>query len=1224
MARNLGEAFVQISPDLSGFGPELQAGVQSAMAKAVSEVEEANDEIEASFRATAQSAETALGQVDGDGFQKVRQSADAAGDAVASQLREGARVGDQALADVDGDQFREAKDEAKKAGDQIGDSLAEGAKKGDNALQNLAKSAGFAALTAGLVKFAKNSVDAFADLGETVSKATVIFGENVDQIVRYGDEASQALGQSKQAAIAAASDFAIFGNAAGLTGRDLASFSTELTTLASDLASFSNTTPEDAVLALGAALRGESEPIRRYGVLLNDASLKARALEMGIYDGNGALSAQQRVLAANAEIFAQTTLAQGDFERTSGSLANQQKILAAEFADLQVTIGQALAPAFSTLVSIAGAALDAFSALPGAVQSFIAVGAIGVAAFASLSKAIQGMGVAASTANIYIAGLTAALVVGVAIFSAFTRESKQAAERQSKLNDALVEAGDPAATLAQRVKELVTQYQNMNPATEEASEGVEGLEGALAFTQTQLGKYTNALLETGVTVEDITSAVQGGTDSFQALEREVKRATAGGVSFAQAYDEIAEAIDKTLGASHPLADSLKEIASSGKLTRNEFVSLIDGLDETADAFDDQREANEKANKALFDNEQVVLGFSQILGDNLYNSILATSLATAEAEGRTDAYTFALENIEEKILEVTEEERRRWEEMDQAARAAEDVARAQETYNEELDVAKERLDAAEEALQGVIDAQFDLIDATLGAINSEINYANQVDRTIQALEDYQDTEDDLTTTIDEKDAALRDATSQILRQAEASVQAAIDSGKLTEAQIVAGDAQRLMADELRNVADLLGPNDPLRANLLAYADELEQGIPDRVETEIVAEVTGAREDLYGLVDDAGKAGLDTGVNFGDGVAEGIQRAQARMDSSIRVAIDGIRQHARDVAIISSPSELFAQDVGEPIADGIAAGIQNGEYLVITAMDGLTTYVLDQATGTIYELNDLLAEAIRTAESAFSETLDLIQGRRGQEAAARRVEDAEERVADAQDKVTEALEKSGEGSKEYESAVRRLEDAQLALEEANYRYLDTQYELIEQGPEGVAAFEDLARAAGLELDEIQGLVQAYQDLAQARKDEAKAREEASKRGGGTDTRPGGGSTGAQPVTDLEDGLILGFPKETWDNIDWAGLGNMMGLADGAIVRDKTYAMIGEAGPEAVIPISRPGRALELMAESGLLSLAQTSGAGGPAVQIQNATFANATDADLVAQRVNAAYRARTLIS
>jgi hypothetical protein len=113
-------------------------------------------------------------------------------------------------------------------------------------------------------------------------------------------------------------------------------------TLGTDLASFNNTPVDQAITALGAALRGESEPMRKFGVLLDDATLKAKAMEMGIYDGSGALTSQQKTLAAYQVILAQTGDAQGDFARTSGNLRGQQKILEASVEDLKTAFGVGL------------------------------------------------------------------------------------------------------------------------------------------------------------------------------------------------------------------------------------------------------------------------------------------------------------------------------------------------------------------------------------------------------------------------------------------------------------------------------------------------------------------------------------------------------------------------------------------------------------------------------------------------------------------------------------------------------------------------------------------------------------------------------------------------------------------------------------------------------------------------------------------------------------------
>lgn len=194
--------------------------------------------------------------------------------------------------------------------------------------------------------FLRDSIGGASDMAETVSKVGVLFGDAAGEVEKFAAGAATSLGQSKQQAMDAAATFATFGQGAGLTGKDLAKFSTDLTGLASDMASFSNTTPEDAIQAIGSALRGEAEPIRRYGVLLDDASLRQKALELGITrTTKDALTPQQKVLAAQALIFAQTSKAQGDFGRTSSGLANQQRILAAQLDNTKAAIGVAFLPA---------------------------------------------------------------------------------------------------------------------------------------------------------------------------------------------------------------------------------------------------------------------------------------------------------------------------------------------------------------------------------------------------------------------------------------------------------------------------------------------------------------------------------------------------------------------------------------------------------------------------------------------------------------------------------------------------------------------------------------------------------------------------------------------------------------------------------------------------------------------------------------------------------------
>jgi hypothetical protein len=206
---------------------------------------------------------------------------------------------------------------------------------------------------------AKSVIGAASDLNETIAKTGEIFGDGAKDIEAFAEAASKNLGLSKRQALDAASTFAILGRLGDLTGKDLNNFAKDLTSLSTDLASFNNTTTDEAIIALGAGLRGESEPLRRFGILLNAAEVEAKALELGLgktVTVNGKLKTvvdeSSKVIARQALIMEQTSIQQGDFARTSDGAANQQKILAAEIENSKAKIGTGLLPAYEDLLNV--------------------------------------------------------------------------------------------------------------------------------------------------------------------------------------------------------------------------------------------------------------------------------------------------------------------------------------------------------------------------------------------------------------------------------------------------------------------------------------------------------------------------------------------------------------------------------------------------------------------------------------------------------------------------------------------------------------------------------------------------------------------------------------------------------------------------------------------------------------------------------------------------------
>lgn len=209
-----------------------------------------------------------------------------------------------------------------------------------------------AAAAVSLGGFFKDAVAGASDLNESSTKIEAIFGNASGAVQNFAKQGAKSLGQTQLQVLDAASSFGTFGKAAGLQGPELAKFSTGLAGLSTDLASFFNTSPEEAAQAISSGLRGEAEPLRRYGVLLDDATLRQEALKQGlIKTTKQALTPQQKVLAAQAVIYNQTKDAQGDFARTSGGLANQQRILTAQFSDFRTSVGKALLPVVLKVVT---------------------------------------------------------------------------------------------------------------------------------------------------------------------------------------------------------------------------------------------------------------------------------------------------------------------------------------------------------------------------------------------------------------------------------------------------------------------------------------------------------------------------------------------------------------------------------------------------------------------------------------------------------------------------------------------------------------------------------------------------------------------------------------------------------------------------------------------------------------------------------------------------------
>ena len=244
--------------------------------------------------------------------------------------------------------------------------------------------------------FFKSAIDGASDLNESLSKTQVVFGRYAASVVRASNTSAQAMGLSKQAYLESTATFGNLLVSLDLGPKKAAAMSQQMVKLAGDLASFNNTSPEEALDALRSGLVGETEPLKRFGVNMNETTLRTQAMKMGIVDNvKTALNPQQKALAAQALIMAQTKTAQGDFARTSGGLANQQRILAAQVQNAKAAFGTALLPVMQSFVQyLTSSVLPKVQAFVGFMRQHPMVMKVAAVAIAAVTLGILAMAVA--------------------------------------------------------------------------------------------------------------------------------------------------------------------------------------------------------------------------------------------------------------------------------------------------------------------------------------------------------------------------------------------------------------------------------------------------------------------------------------------------------------------------------------------------------------------------------------------------------------------------------------------------------------------------------------------------------------------------------------------------------------------------------------------------------------------------------------------------------------
>lgn len=223
----------------------------------------------------------------------------------------------------------------------------------------------------GLGRGTKFAVSSAINLGEEVSKTTVVFRGSEQEVLKWSKGTARALGISQRQALEAAG---VFGNMLvpmGLSRGRAADMSKSMVGLAADMASFNNASPEETLDALRAGLAGETEPLRRYGVMLSAARVEQEALRLSGKKSKDDLTTAEKAQASYNLILKDTKDAQGDVARTSSSLANRQRQLKALWENIAAGAGKLALPALENLAGGAATFLGQIEKGTGAGGRFV-------------------------------------------------------------------------------------------------------------------------------------------------------------------------------------------------------------------------------------------------------------------------------------------------------------------------------------------------------------------------------------------------------------------------------------------------------------------------------------------------------------------------------------------------------------------------------------------------------------------------------------------------------------------------------------------------------------------------------------------------------------------------------------------------------------------------------------------------------------------------------------
>lgn len=304
-------------------------------------------------------------------------------------------------------------------------------------VMNLAKKTGVALAAAFGVKkladFGKQCLELGSDLQEVQNVVDVTFPSMTAQVDKFAKSAAGNFGLSETMAKKFTGTFGAMAKSFGFSERAAYDMGSTLTGLAGDIASFYNISQDEAYTKLKSVFTGETESLKELGVVMTQSALDAYALANGFGKTTQAMSEAEKVALRYQFVQNQLSAASGDFARTSGSWANQVRILKLQIDSLKATIGQGLINLFTPIIKVVNTLIGKLATLANAFKAFTELITGKKSEGSSAGSQIADMGTAAANASTGMENASAAADNMASSNNGVAKSAKKAAKEMRAL-----------------------------------------------------------------------------------------------------------------------------------------------------------------------------------------------------------------------------------------------------------------------------------------------------------------------------------------------------------------------------------------------------------------------------------------------------------------------------------------------------------------------------------------------------------------------------------------------------------------------------------------------------------------------------------------------------------------------------------------------------------------------------------------------------------------------